>query len=64
MLVKDGNRLSYTTSDGEILKFYRKEWERNEGGCLDVVMGDFGKVAEKSQTEITNIVEPQPESVE
>lgn len=64
MLVKDGNRLSYTTSDGEILKFYRKEWERNEGGCLDTLMLDFGKVAEKTETEITNIVEPQPESVE
>jgi RecA/RadA recombinase len=64
MLVKDGNRLSYTTSDGEILKFYRKEWERNENGCLDVVMEDFVKVPEKSSVEITNIVEPQPESVE
>jgi RecA/RadA recombinase len=64
MLVKDGNRLSYTSSDGEILKFYRKEWERNENGCLDIVMGDFGKVAEKPESEITNIVEPQPESVE
>jgi RecA/RadA recombinase len=64
MLVKDGNRLSYTTSDGEILKFYRKEWERNENGSLDTLMADFGKVAEKSETEITNNVEPQPESVE
>jgi RecA/RadA recombinase len=64
MLVKDGNRLSFTTSDGEILKFYRKEWERNENGCLDQVMADFGKTAEKASAEITNNVEPQPESVE
>jgi hypothetical protein len=64
MLVKDGNRLSFTTSDGEILKFYRKEWERNENGCLDQVMADFGKTAEKTSAEITNNVEPQPESVE
>ena len=64
MLVKDGNRLSYTTSDGEIIKQYRKEWERNENGCLDIVMGDFGKAAEKTQSEITTNVEPQPESVE
>jgi hypothetical protein len=64
MLVKDGNRLAYTTTDGEIIKSYRKEWERNENGCLDIVMRDFGKVAEKTETEITNNVESQPESVE
>ena len=64
MLVKDGNRLAYTTIDGEIIKSYRKEWERNENGCLDIVMRDFGKVAEKSQSEIINNVESQPESVE
>ncbi len=41
MLKKDGNRLSFTTNDGEIIKYYRKEWERNEAGCLDKVMADF-----------------------
>jgi hypothetical protein len=56
--------LAYTTIDGEIIKSYRKEWERNENGCLDIVMRDFGKVAEKTQSEIINNVEPQPESVE
>ncbi len=53
MLKKDGNRLSYTTSDGEILKFYRKEWERNENGCLDQVMSDISNHGEKSVSEIT-----------
>jgi hypothetical protein len=64
MLVKDGNRLSFTTSDGEIIKLYRKEWERNENGCLDKVMEDFAKDVKKSGSEITNTVVPQPESVE
>jgi RecA/RadA recombinase len=41
MLKKDGNRLSFTTNDGEIIKYYRKEWERNEEGCLDKIMTDF-----------------------
>jgi recombination protein RecA len=41
LLQKDGNRLSFTTNDGEIIKYYRKEWERNEEGCLDKVMSDF-----------------------
>ncbi len=40
-LQKDGNRLKYAGSDE--LKFYRKEWERNEDGCLDKVMVDFAK---------------------
>jgi RecA/RadA recombinase len=40
-LQKDGNRLKYATSTGEELKLYRKEWERNEEGCLDKVMVGF-----------------------
>jgi RecA/RadA recombinase len=42
-LQKDGNRLKYLTSDGNEIKLYRKEWERNEDGCLDTVMLDFSK---------------------
>ena len=42
-LQKDGNRLKYATSTGEEIKLYRKEWERNESGCLDTVMIDFNK---------------------
>lgn len=41
MLVKDGNRLAYTTTDGEIIKQFRRAWESNEAGCLDQVMRDF-----------------------
>jgi len=64
MLKKDGNRLSYVTSDGEILKFYRKEWERNEGGCLDTVMSDISNHGEKSTVEIINNVEPETQGAE
>jgi RecA/RadA recombinase len=46
-LKKDGNRLAYTTLDGEIIKHFRKAWESNEGGCLDVVMAEFGKRKEE-----------------
>jgi RecA/RadA recombinase len=49
-LQKDGNRLKYAGS--EELKFYRKEWERNEGGCLDKVMVDFAK---NPQVQLSNI---------
>ena len=37
-LQKDGNRLKYSGSDASEIKLYRKEWERNEDGCLDKVM--------------------------
>ena len=45
LLKKDGNRLAFTTPDGEVIKQFRKAWESNEGGCLDQVMADFGKQA-------------------
>ena len=37
-LKKDGNRLAYTTLDGEIIKHFRKGWEANDDGCLDKLM--------------------------
>jgi RecA/RadA recombinase len=43
LLKKDGNRLAFTTPDGEVIKQFRKAWESNEGGCLDTVMQDFSK---------------------
>jgi len=62
LLKRDGNRLSYITSDGKILKFYRKEWERNENGCLDQIMKDVSNHSEKSVSEITTKVETETES--
>ena len=38
MLSKEGNRLTYTTSDGEVIKMFRKGWESNEDNCLDKLM--------------------------
>ena len=46
LLIKEGNRLKYTTSTGDEIKQFRKEWERNEGGCLDTIMNDWGLKAE------------------
>jgi len=43
LLKKDGNRLAFTTADGEIIKQFRKAWESNEDGCLDKVMQDFAR---------------------
>jgi RecA/RadA recombinase len=41
MIAKEGNRYTYVDMHGEIHKYYRKEWERNENGCLDLVMTEF-----------------------
>ena len=41
MLKKEGNSLVYTTIDGELIKKFRKGWERNDDGCLDKVMADI-----------------------
>jgi recombination protein RecA len=41
MLKKEGNSLVYTTPEGEIIKKFRKGWERNDDGCLDTVMANI-----------------------
>jgi hypothetical protein len=64
MLKKEGNSLVYVTNDGEIIKQFRKAWERNEKDGLDIVMADISKHGEKSNPGITNSeVEPETESV-
>jgi len=41
LLKKEGNSLVFVTSDGEIIKQFRKKWEANEDGCLDKIIVDF-----------------------
>jgi hypothetical protein len=41
LLKREGNSLVFVTSAGEIIKKFRKAWERNDAGCLDTVMKDF-----------------------
>jgi hypothetical protein len=54
LLKKEGNSLVFVTSDGEIIKQFRKKWESNEAGCLDKVMTDFNNQKETvSSTEDT-----------
>jgi len=63
ILIKDGNRLAYTTRDGEIVKLYRKEWERNENQSLDMIMAEAVKHGEKFKSEITNTVVSETEAL-
>jgi recombination protein RecA len=66
MLVKDGNRLAYTTTDGEIIKQFRRAWESNEAGCLDQVMRDFSalSISKKSTVQEAPVNEPVSELIQ
>jgi len=52
LLKKEGNSLVFVTSDGEVIKQFRKKWEANENGCLDKVMVDFLNQRETVSTEV------------
>ena len=39
VLVKSGNKLAYTTSSGEIMSEFRKNWT---GDKLDIIMNEWG----------------------
>ena len=66
MLKKEGNSLVYVTSDGEVIKQFRKAWERNDNNGLDKIMEDVSKHGEKSATGITTdeSADSQMETVE
>ena len=63
-LKKEGNSLVYTTHDGEIIKQFRKAWERNEKEGLTTIMNEIASYGEKSDSEITTTVEPETEANE
>jgi hypothetical protein len=59
MLKKEGNSLVYTVqATGEVIKQFRKAWERNEKEGLSIMMEEISKYGEKTVSEITNTVEP------
>lgn len=41
IIVKEGNRYSYTDLDGVVHKYFRKEWNKNTDGIMDRVMREF-----------------------
>jgi RecA/RadA recombinase len=47
-LKKEGNSLVYVTKDGEIIKQFRKAWERNEKDGLTVMMAEWNDSASVS----------------
>jgi RecA/RadA recombinase len=41
LITKDGNRYVYVDLNGEVHKYFRKEWNKNENGIFDLVMKEF-----------------------
>ena len=52
MLKKEGNSLVYTTTDGEVIKQFRKAWDRNEKEGLSIMMEDISKNGMKTETPV------------
>jgi len=52
LLTKKGNRLAFVDkTTGEETLNYRKVWERNEDGCLNVVMKYFENIVDEYEEE-------------
>lgn len=41
LIVKEGNKWTYTALDGTQIKKFEKAWDRNDDACLDKVMEEF-----------------------
>jgi len=58
LLKKSGNRLQYVVkSTGEEILQFRKAWERNDDGCLDIVMEDMSNYEEPAPVQEEEIIE-------
>lgn len=55
---KDGNRYAYVDLNGEVHKYFRKEWNANVNGILDLVMDEF---ATKAKLMTPDVVEDPDE---
>ena len=60
MLKKEGNSLVYTTTEGEVIKQFRKAWDRNEKEGLSIMMEEISKNGMK--TEVTAVTEDTEEA--
>jgi RecA/RadA recombinase len=52
LITKDGNRYVYKDLKGNEHKYFRKEWNKNENGILDLVMNEFHQ---KSEIQLENL---------
>lgn len=64
MVSKEGNRYAYVDNDGEIHKYFRKEWLANTNGVLDHVMSDFMERAAKAPAQSFDDIDDLVDEVE
>jgi len=58
LLTKQGNRLKYIVKEtGEEILQFRKAWEKNTDGCLDIVMEDMLKYIEPVVDDNNEVIE-------
>tara|TARA_B110000240_G_scaffold183811_1_gene217856 strand:- start:151 stop:915 length:765 start_codon:yes stop_codon:yes gene_type:complete len=50
-LKKSGNMLSYIAVDGTETKQFRKAWDRNNNGCLDLIMANYNEPTDSIDNE-------------
>jgi RecA/RadA recombinase len=51
LISKEGNRYTYVDLTGNTHKYFRKEWNKNENGILDLVMKEFQEKSLLQKTE-------------
>ena len=61
LITKEGNRYVYTDLSGQVHKYFRKEWNRNENGIMDLVMSEF--TIKAGQSDIVAETEDEQETL-
>jgi RecA/RadA recombinase len=57
MISREGNRYVYIDLNGEIHKYFRKEWNKNENGIMDLVMKEFAEKSKINNAKVDEVLE-------
>lgn len=49
-VIREGNRYLYTDLNGEVHRYFKKEWNKNENGIMDLVMSEFTERVKSSES--------------
>lgn len=54
LITREGNKYCYVDLNGEVHKYFQKEWRRNDNGIVDLVMSEFNQKMETAATVSTD----------
>jgi len=58
LLTKTGNKLEYVSPvTGEVFKEFRKHWEGNADGCLDMIMNEYDEHRDNNENDTSAIAD-------